>query len=136
MKQICNNCHFLAKEYREENTGRTLTFSVSPIERSKAEGGNVDFIEEHYCLKCQRGVWDEGVNPGKENRLNIVNETKRKGKCFFFPYDPGMMFKAAEELQRRQQENEQLKRSNLYTRIGLWIAAIALLFSAIVTLFK
>ena len=47
-----------------------------------------------------------------------------------------MQFKAAEELQKREQENEQMKRSNLYTRIGLWIAAIGLIFSAIASLLK
>jgi hypothetical protein len=47
-----------------------------------------------------------------------------------------MLFQAAEELQKREQENEQLKRSNLYTRIGLWIAAIGLILSAFVSLLK
>jgi len=136
MKKICRNCHFLAKEFIEENTGRSLTFSVSTEERKKAENGVINFVRERYCLKCHLGVWDEGVDPGKENRLSIVNEINRKGKCFFFPYDPGMLFKAAEELQRRQRENEQLKRSNLYTQIGLFIVALSLIINAIGSLFK
>lgn len=136
MKQICRNCHFLAKEIREDNTGRFLSFSVSASERKKAENGNIGFIPDHYSLKCHHGVWDEGVSPVKENRLIIVTETKRKKKCFFWPYNPALLFKAAEELQKRDYENEQLKRSNLYTRIGLWIAAIGLVFGAFVSLLK
>jgi hypothetical protein len=42
-----------------------------------------------------------------------------------------MLFKAAEILQKRDREFEQMKRSNLYTRIALWIAAIGLLFGAV-----
>ncbi len=132
-KKICRNCHFLAKEIRESNVGgRVLCFSVSGEERSKVNDGDINFVAEQYCLNCYHGVWDEGVIPGKENRLAVVNETNRHGKCFFYPYNPGMLFKAAEELQRREQEYKQLKRSNLYTRIGLYIAAISLFFSAIV----
>jgi hypothetical protein len=47
-----------------------------------------------------------------------------------------MLFDAAKELQARQDANRQLKRSNMYTRIGLWIAAGALAVDAIVTYFK
>ena len=43
-----------------------------------------------------------------------------------------MMFEAAKELQKREQENRQLKRSNMYTRIGLWVASLALLANAII----
>ena len=122
----------MAKEIREDNKGRILSFPVTAEERKKIKNGDIDFVNEQYSLKCHHGVWDEGIIPGKENRLNNINETKRKGKCFFYPYNPGMLFKASEELQRSEQEYEHLKRSNLYTRIGLWIAAISLFFSAIV----
>lgn len=132
MKHICRNCHFLAKEHREENTGRVLTFSASTSEREKAASDNIDFIADYYSLKCYLGVWDEGVNPGKDLRLKQVNEENRKNRCFFYPHDPSMMFEAAKELQKREQENRQLKRSNMYTRIGLWVASLALLVNAII----
>jgi hypothetical protein len=135
MKEICRNCHFLAKEVRE-GTGRVLTSSVSTNERVAAKAGEIDFLKSYFGLKCQMGVWDEGVAPGKEDRLERVNITNRADKCFFFPYDPSMMFPAAEELQKRSQENRNLKKSNMYTRVGLWIAALALLINAAVNLFK
>lgn len=134
-RHICRNCHFLAKECRDE-TGSHI-FSVSIKEREKASKGEANFVGEHYSLKCYLGVWDEGVNPDIEKRrLNIINKIKRQRKCFFFPHDPDMLFGAAKELQRREQENQQLKRSNLYTRIGLWIAVIALLLNAIISIFR
>jgi hypothetical protein len=46
------------------------------------------------------------------------------------------MFTAAKELQKRQQEYKQLKKSNMYTRIGLWIAASALFANVIIELIR
>jgi len=79
MKQICRNCHFLSKEYRDENGGVHI-FSVSSKEREEAINGNIDFVGSQYSLNCYHGVWDEGVEPGKESLLRIVNETNRKRK--------------------------------------------------------
>ena len=135
MKQICRNCHFLCKE-NIDDAGKVYKNLITEREREKVKKGEINFISDHYSLNCYLGVWDEGVIPGKQNRLNIVNGIKRNGECFFFPYNQKMLFKAAEELQKRKQENEQLKRSNLYTRIGLWIAAIGLLLTAIVFYYK
>ncbi len=43
-----------------------------------------------------------------------------------------MMFAAADELQKREQERNELKRSNMYTRIGLILAAGGLFLNAFV----
>ena len=135
MQQICRNCHFFAKECREPSAG-TLVFPVSDKERDNLKTGNINIVAQYYSLKCQMGVWDEGLNPDKSDRLERLNNITRKNKCFFFPYNPSMMFSAAIELQKREQENQQLKRSNMYTRIGLWIAAFALLANAVIGLFS
>jgi len=47
-----------------------------------------------------------------------------------------MLFDAARELQKRDNEHKELKRSNLYTRIGLWVAAGALGISALIEVLK
>ena len=65
-----------------------------------------------------------------------ISETEREGTCFFWPYMPNMLFPAARELQKREQEYQQLKHSNLYTRIALWIAAAGLLMNAFVELLR
>ncbi len=65
-----------------------------------------------------------------------LNEKDREGFCFFFPYHEGMLFPAAKVLQEREAENGQLKMSNFYTRIGLYISAGALVANALVTYFK
>lgn len=82
------------------------------------------------------GIWDEGVSGSKLERAFIINQASRSTGCFFFPHHPAMLYDAAKELQRRQSENEQLKKSNIYTRIGLWVAAGALATNVAVELIK
>ena len=47
-----------------------------------------------------------------------------------------MLFKAADELQKRDAEYKKMKSSNLYTRIGLWIAIGALSLNALIGVLK
>jgi len=82
------------------------------------------------------GVWDEGVSGSIKERNSIVNLVPRTSSCFFFPYHPAMLFDAARELQKRADETRQLRRSNFYTRIGLWVAAGALAINALVAYLK
>lgn len=82
------------------------------------------------------GVWDTGINPSLNEELAYIIDTNRKENCFFLEENSGMSFQAAKTLQERRHQNEQLKRSNLYTRLGLWIAAIALFANVIVQIYK
>lgn len=136
VKPICRHCHFLSKEYREENTGSALVFSLSEQEREKAALTPREVVAPHYSLNCHMGVWDEGVSGSIEERNSIINLTPRASGCFFFPYHPAMLYDAARELQKRADENMQMKKSNLYTRIGLYIAAGALAVNALVVFLK
>lgn len=136
MKNVCLNCHFLAKECREENTGRIHSVTLSEQERIDAKSNPEHAIQEYWTLKCQLGVWDEGISIPAGGRNVTISKTQRKNTCFFFPHHPEMLFEAAKELQVRQDSNRQLKQSNSHTRVGLWIAAGALAVNAIVTYFS
>ena len=136
MKAICRNCHFLAKEYRETNTGRALSFSLREAERGLAESDPDNVVGDHYSLKCALGVWDEGLSPPPGGREYVLNLIPRKDACFFFPHHPAMLFEAARELQKRAAEYRELKRSNLYTRIGLYITGAGLIAAVLIALFK
>ena len=136
MKSICRHCHFLAKEYREENTGRVLVSPLNKQEREKAALASNEMVATYYSLSCHMGVWDEGVSGSTEERNATINLVPRASGCFFFPYHAAMLFDAARELQKRADENRQMKKSNLYTRIGLWVAAGALAVNALVTYLK
>ena len=136
VKPICRNCHFLSKEYREANTGRVLVFNLTQIDREKIAQTPDEDMFEPYSLNCHMGVWDEGVMGGVKKRGTMINLTPRGLSCFFFPYNPAMLFDAAKELQKRQDENMQLKVSNSYTRAGLWIAAGALAVNTLLEFLK
>ena len=82
------------------------------------------------------GVWDEGVAGSPAERNEKINLINRKSSCFFFPYNSSMLFDAARELERRTAEYQQLRKSNFYTRIGLWIASGALAASALIEYLK
>jgi hypothetical protein len=130
---ICRNCHFLSKYQRFED-GKTHSFPLNKDERSECVK-SPNNLGEPYFVECHMMVWSEGVGLGKVSRDEIINKVNRKS-CFFFPYHEGMLFPAAIELQKRKVENENLKKSNKYTRIGLYIAAGALLLSALNEFFK
>jgi hypothetical protein len=135
MKPNCRNCHFLSKEHRD-NSGQVFVFSLTQQERDKVAITPDEVVATYYSLNCHMGVWDEGVSGTVQDRNSTVNLTQRDSNCFFFPYHPAMLFDAARELQKRDNENKQLKRSNFYTRIGLWVAAGALAISALVEVLK
>lgn len=137
MKKICRNCHFLAKE--EFVAAKRVTYSVSRDEREEARRGNVNFVEGRCSLKCYFGVWDEGLSQGTEQRLNYVNEVARGNECFFYPYNPNMLFGAAKELQRREQENKELRwtrKNNIIIAICMAITAIAAAVSVGLTIYN
>ena len=82
------------------------------------------------------GVWDEGVTPGTDHRTKTISQISRTGKCFFFPYQEGMLFQAAGILQKREQENNSLRKSNWYTIIGLFLATIALIVNVFIGIIR
>jgi hypothetical protein len=136
MRKICRNCHFLAKETRDNNTGTPIVFSLTNQERKSLESSPDDAVPQHYALNCHMGVWDEGVSGTTKERDMIINRERRSTHCFFFRYHPAMLFAAAKELQRREADNEKIMRSNSYTRIGLFVAAGALCVNALVAYLK
>ena len=125
MKPSCRNCHFLAKSYRADN-GALQTYSWS--EKDRASGVPLD----HYTPHCYFSVWDIGIKHTLADSLNDIIDENRKRTCFFRPAQQGMSFEAAKILQEREAQNAQLRRSNLYTQIGLWIAALALVANVLV----
>lgn len=129
MKHICRNCHFLAKAHRAEN-GEVHIFAWNENDRKTGS------VKELYSPNCYHGVWDAGIDPSLSDRFNDLLDENRRNFCFFIETHPGMSFQAAKVLQERRAENAQLKRSNLYTQIGLWIAALALIANALIKLFK
>jgi len=131
MKKNCLNCHFLCHSYREENNGRELKFSLKEDLRTSLKNDPVGFDRGWYILQCHMGVWDEGVSPVANAEDAVLFSQDRNKSCFFIPYRKSMLFPAAIEIQKREVENSQLKRTNTYTVIGLWLASIGLILNAL-----
>jgi len=111
MKNKCLNCHFLSKEHREKNSGRVLNFALTEKERKNLENDPIGFDRGWYSYKCYMGVWDEGVSPVSKAEDEFLFSQNRGDSCFFIKYRPSMLFQAAVELQKREQENRNLKTS-------------------------
>ena len=123
-KQSCVDCHFLMKQSNPHKFGAT--------DRDREAIKNQDYSPfTHMSLGCYFGVWDEGYNFATERRHEVIVETNRKNYCFFWKYRPGMLFPAAEVLQKREADNQEAARDRKLTLIGLFIAAVALVVNAL-----
>lgn len=63
-----------------------------------------------------------------------AGEFGRAGDCFFWKHRPGMMFAAAQTLQKREAEAAEARRDRQHVIRGLWITAGGLLIAAIALL--
>ena len=140
-KNTCRDCHFLAK-FRILGSGRIVWFSWTNEERDASWmiNGDSDFFHvwgesDGYKPECYKGVWQWENHPDHEERLRAEISRDRRDNCFYFKYKKGMTFRTAYQLFRIQNENHQLKRSYLYTQVGLWIAAVGLIANAIVQIY-
>ncbi|MGL1932197.1 MAG: hypothetical protein OCC45_10600 [Desulfotalea sp.] len=109
MNNNCLGCHFLSKEYREENTGRVLSFTLKDKEREILKVDPIGFDRGGCSFKCYKGIWDEGISPiSKDEDENLFSEN-RHDTCFYIKYQPSMLFKTAIELQKREKKDIQQK---------------------------
>ncbi len=136
MNEICRNCHFFAQTLPPEGRGPRYVFSLSTERRAACARSEFKDDDPFYSLSCHRGVWDEGLKHPSFDFDHEINKKDRKNFCYFFPHHEGMLFPAAIELQKRKEEYRELRMSNLYTRIGLYVAAAGLFASAIVEILR
>ncbi|WP_353375320.1 hypothetical protein [Microbulbifer sp. NBRC 101763] len=112
------------------------TNSLSSDDRKKISDGKGHQLLG-YTLLCHKGVWDEGIaSQLREDRYARICGENRENFCFYFPVHKGMSFKAAEELETREQEYTRTNKSNRYTLYGLLIAAFGLFANAVLIYFK
>ena len=107
MKNNCVNCHFFAEKILLKDNG----IQTDPISRSLRKTIKESKIRPNRpsdgVMVCYKGVWDEGITAHKAFYNSCVNENRVN--CFFYPYQNNMLFKAAEELQKREQDNKRIK---------------------------
>lgn len=128
-KQSCVECHFLIKEDRVHHP--PTRWVLNDKEREAVRHGDFSWKNSVFALCCSRGVWDEGYQFDEAQRYQLLVERDRRNFCFFFCHRSGMMLGAAETLERREAETQEASRDRRLTIVGLWIAALALLFGTI-----
>jgi len=126
MKQICNNCHFLRKDYGGQKD------VVSANHRESIKKLDFYWIKEHP-LFCEMGVWDEKKGADKKQRSNYLLKENRTNFCFFWLYRQGMSVEGAKALQERETKNKELKNQYFFRNISIFIAAIGLMVSGFST---
>lgn len=113
------------------NMGGTIPkpLSKEQRERLKPQPGSV--------WGCYKRVWstsylphDHDIGAAEIEPFREQMEKNRKESCFFVEHQEGMEWPAAEDLQRLQYENRNLKRSYRHTLWGLGIAGVGLVVNA------
>jgi hypothetical protein len=124
-KQICANCHFFCKQYRNDR-GAEHTLEVSCEQRERAKQGDLSWQRESESLGCYKGIWDEGHRAAGHTMVDLVSKRVRRGKCYFFEFQPGTFMQAAEKLQQERIANaNELKKYRLAI-YGLLLAIVGL----------
>lgn len=131
MKQTCKDCHFLFKEgdkepgksWEEDERENTIPAGGFSFDRI-----DLFFAAGHNHVGCYPGIWRKEITQSNKESLKtdvqVEIEKNRKDSCFFVEYRKEMNFDAAERLQKRSWDNEQLKKSLTRTQIGLIIAGL------------
>ena len=121
----CRNCHFFTKiSTLEPELG---AYALSRDERTSLKISCSGMLNPSFC--CAQGVWSYAL--GSEEGFGDFVDRPRADSCFFTPERPGMSVDAAKMLYDREAANRELRKSYRYTQIGLWIAAAALVVSAL-----
>ncbi len=129
IKHCCRECHFMASDL---NMGGTIPKPLSKEQREllKPQPGSV--------WGCYKRVWSTSYLPQDHDvgaaeiepfREQMIRD--RKESCFFVEHQEGMEWPAAEDLQRLQYENRNLRRSYRHALWGLGIAGVGLVVNAV-----
>jgi hypothetical protein len=119
----CINCHFLT----EEKTHSIYSIERFRLQRCKSNEFPLNSLQN---MSCYYGMWDED----DPNDLELIYEEVFKyerNDCFFWYYSDGMNINAAQALQQKEIDEKRYSRDRLFTIVGLWITAIALVANTI-----
>lgn len=132
MKHCCRNCHFLARYFKEGAPWGSL--AERPPEPWPRTPAIMNIAVSDRRPGCYMGVWGPARDMERDE-LDAVYDENRKGECFFFKLRPGMGFEAAETLQRRASEREDLKKTLLVATAAVLTSGVGILANLVLRLF-
>ena len=130
MTHNCRDCHFMASDL---NMGGTIPKTLSKEQRELVEP------QSGSTWGCYKRVWstsslpqDHSIGAAEKGAFKVQMLKDRRESCFFVEYQKGMEWPAAEDLQRLQYENRNLKKSFRNAKYALWVAVAGLMINALV----
>jgi len=129
-KQICANCHFLTRQYHGER-GAEHIFTVDAVQRKQVAQGDLSWQRESESIACSKGIWDEGLGMSRPVMAAAISQQNRRGKCYYFEHQPGMLIPAAEKLQQEQTDFLRERFKNRLVIYGLATALVGLIIKMV-----
>lgn len=124
-KASCATCHYFVRVHHGERS-QPITLEVGRESRERSISGDLGWQRESEALCCHRGIWDEGVGFPESSKLEQVAKLNRKNRCYYMPYQPGMLLPAAEKLQdARLIQNRELQKIR-FAVYGVAVSILAL----------
>ena len=126
----CLNCAFLMGSVEAE-TGYLDERPLSESRRNEFRKHGLPSSSHRHVMKngtpinfqCHKGA------PGVKCKPSTEWLRDRTDECFFFPHVEGRPLAATKELERREADRREAKRDRKWAKIGVWVAAIALVLS-------
>ena len=131
-KKICSNCHFLAVRnlvtpYVPWSGNTEYTISMPQSLRDKIMNRDFTWMKEEQSLFCYFNVWNQNNSNGKAEYENEILQINRLDSCFYFKFRPGMLFEAAQELEKRDASYRESAKDRKLTKRTIIIALITLI---------
>ena len=132
-QKCCLNCHFLVEyKLRPGSFGSPVSKQYRTEILSDPTARDNKLEKRFQACACYMGVWSPAttIEEAKEDLGNrdwdrVVRE--RGESCFFWPHDNRLSIEAARELERREADRREAKQDRKWAKIGVWVAAIALI---------
>jgi hypothetical protein len=106
--------------------GSHYVLEISREQRDLAQGGELAWQREYESISCYRGIWDEGVGFSDSTKLDQMTKLERKNRCYFIPYQAGMLLPAAEKLQEKNYEQARELQKLRYTAYAILVSLLAI----------
>ena len=125
-KQTCAGCHFFVRTLYV-GRGQPAVLAIAKDSRALASAGDLSWQRPEEALSCHRGIWDEGAGLPESSKSEQVAGLNRRGRCYFMPYQPGMLLPAAEKLQEARLEQTRELQKLRYAAYAVAASLLAIL---------
>jgi hypothetical protein len=117
----CINCIFL----RDPDASEQPVPSLSSRDRDALREGRPISAKKLICYQL---VWGEKMVDGTEDLLELLRKDQGE-RCLFYPYATDTSPAAAKHFEKRVADRREAEKDRRWVKIGVWVAAIALILN-------